>query len=67
MSEFCLNCWNQINQTNDPRIKYVFSDTPELCEGCGQLRPVIIAKRTYYYRTHLKNRLLQLIEKSSSK
>ena len=49
MAEFCLNCWNKLNGTNDSKKKYVFSDGLELCEGCGEWKRVIVMKRKYYY------------------
>ena len=54
MEEFCLKCWNRINGTNDGKMKYVLSKDLDLCEGCGELKPVIVAERCYYYGYRLK-------------
>ena len=45
MAEFCLNCWNRINETDDNEKEYIISKDLALCEGCGELKPVIIMKR----------------------
>ena len=42
MAEFCLDCWNKIMETNDPKRKYVLSRKPDFCEECGQWKPVFI-------------------------
>ena len=43
MAEFCINCWNKMNGTdytkNDVRTEM------DLCEGCGQWKPVIVVLR----------------------
>ena len=54
MAEFCLDCWNKINGTNDSSQKYLFSDEPELCEGCGKQKKVIITERKSYYKYKLR-------------
>ena len=45
MAEFCLDCWNKINETNDTESDYYFSKHLDLCEGCAQYKKVIICKR----------------------
>lgn len=47
MAEFCLDCWNKLHGTNAPQCCYVLSKSPELCEGCGKQKRVIIAVRSY--------------------
>lgn len=54
MAEFCLDCWNKINETNDPPRKYVISKHLDLCEGCGQMTHVILMERKYFYRRILR-------------
>ena len=49
MAEFCLNCWNELNGTNDPPQKFIMSKDLDLCEGCGKLTHVILAERNYAY------------------
>ena len=46
LAEFCLDCWNKINGTNDPPENYVISKELALCEGCRQMKQVIVIKRT---------------------
>lgn len=45
MAEFCLDCWNQINESQDTEKDWVLSKEPELCEGCGKYVPVIVRER----------------------
>lgn len=49
MAEFCLECWNKINERKDNERKYIISKDLGLCEGCGELKPVIIMERKAYY------------------
>ena len=42
MAEFCLECWNRINEKQDSSEKYILSSDLELCEGCGKQRHVIV-------------------------
>lgn len=45
MAEYCLDCFNHLNQSNENEHKYIISKYPELCEGCGKMKPIVIAKR----------------------
>lgn len=45
MAEFCLACWNDWNKKNDPPEMFILSKEPDICEGCGQWKPVIVAVR----------------------
>lgn len=47
MSEFCLDCWNKINESNDRPSRYVFSWGKDLCEECGQYKRVVVAERLW--------------------
>ena len=49
MADFCLDCWNELNEINDPKIKYIISKDYTLCEGCGEFKQVIIEERISYY------------------
>lgn len=49
MAEFCLDCWNEINGLKDNERKYIISKDLDLCEGCGEWKPVIIMERKEYY------------------
>lgn len=59
MAEFCLDCWNKLNKTNFTEREYVLSRELDLCEGCGQWKPVIINVRRfpalYEIRTSLRS------------
>lgn len=58
MAEFCLDCWNKMNETNDSKRKYIMSEELDLCEGCGEWKPVIIMERKEYYMYKLRYLLL---------
>ena len=45
MAEFCLSCWNKLNDCNETEFDWVLSAEPDLCEGCGQWCPVIVRPR----------------------
>ena len=48
MAEFCPDCWNKISGSGyNPRCFHL-SKEPDLCEECGEWKPVIIRfKRRY--------------------
>lgn len=48
MSEICLDCWNKLNETNDPARKYILSWQKEFCDDCGQYKRVIIRMRLHH-------------------
>jgi len=47
MAEFCLDCWNKINETQDSKWRYLLSIGKELCEECGEFKRVIITERLW--------------------
>lgn len=47
MAEFCLDCWNKLNETKDSRWRYVISWERDLCEECGEYKRVIIVERRW--------------------
>ena len=47
MAEFCLDCWNKLNATDATEKDYVLSGDLDLCEGCGEWKPVIVRKRCF--------------------
>jgi len=48
MSEFCLDCWNKIMDTNDQPKKFVMSRKPDFCEECCQWKRVIVRVKMRY-------------------
>ena len=38
MAEICLDCWNEINNTNYTKWDYNLSKEPCLCEECGDVK-----------------------------
>ena len=49
MAEFCLKCFNKINETNDDESKYIMSDDLDLCEECGEWKRVVVCSRRTFY------------------
>lgn len=49
MAEFCLDCWNDMNETNDPPRKYIISKELSFCEGCGAWKNTIVMERQSYF------------------
>lgn len=45
MAGSCLQCWNKLNNSNDTEREFILSDKLDLCEGCGEWKPMIVAKR----------------------
>ncbi len=56
MAEFCLDCWNRINGFHKTERDYLLTDEYDLCEGCGQFRPVIRRERTLKFLYDWKRR-----------
>ncbi|MDY3618274.1 hypothetical protein [Agathobaculum sp.] len=51
MAEFCLECFNQIEERNYTRKDVKLSFLPDLCEGCGESRRIVVGlkhRRTGY-------------------
>ena len=58
MAEFCLECWNEMNEdanqkNQENQKKYILSKHLELCEGCGEWKNVIVTEETFYHRYKL--------------
>lgn len=47
MSEFCVDCWNKLNETNDSKWRYALTYRKELCEECEQYKRVIVTERRW--------------------
>ena len=41
MAEFCLECFNQLNETKLTEKEVVLQE--DLCEGCGLIKPCVIS------------------------
>ena len=48
MANFCLDCWNDINETNTQEKMYILSRDFDLCEDCGQQKHIIVRVRMRY-------------------
>ena len=47
MAEFCLDCWNKMNEMKDSPRRYILSRELDLCEGCGEYKRVIVVERLW--------------------
>ncbi|MBS5702908.1 MAG: hypothetical protein KHW93_03605 [Butyricicoccus pullicaecorum] len=56
MAEFCLDCWNMINNTKYTERDWVLSRGLELCEGCGEYKQVIVRERRLKFLYDIKNK-----------
>ncbi len=52
MAEFCKECFIKLNELKQEEAKrIVLSRRPELCEGCGRVKPVVVRmKRKGWFR-----------------
>ena len=61
MSELCLECLNKLMGTNDPAKKYIISRELDLCEECGEWKPVVITiKKRYLIKEWVDERMIRL-------
>ena len=67
MAEFCLDCWNKINETNDSKWRYILSWNKELCEECGQYRRVIVVERYWSRAQRMLADAIEHIQRRSEK
>ncbi len=61
MAEFCFECWNKINGTNDPKSKYIISKDVYFCEHCCQWKRVIVEPKKYYYKNKIRKIMMPFI------
>ena len=64
MAEFCIDCWNKMNGTD-----YTERDVrteEDLCEGCGQWKPVIVSFREWSVADALKDLALWLRSRAAA-
>lgn len=54
VAEFCLDCWNELNHTNYHELTVTLSDDLDLCEGCGQWKPVVVLLQPPPYHRRVK-------------
>ena len=59
MAEFCLECFNKINNANLKKRDVTLSKYPTLCEECGEIKPVIIR----IWERHIVDRYLDAFRK----
>ena len=45
MAEFCIDCWNEINELEDREEDCLMTKTEWLCEECGEYKNVVIARK----------------------
>jgi len=54
MAEFCLDCYNELNGTNDKSSKFIISKELDLCEGCGEYKQIVVAYKKDYILYRLR-------------
>lgn len=47
MADFCLECWNKINETKESEWRYSFTWRKELCGECRKYKRVIVTERLW--------------------
>lgn len=68
MSEYCVDCWNTIMETEEDPKMFILSPYLDLCEGCGQNKPVIVkVKRRYFFHLWWREHFPKNAEKKSGK
>ena len=45
MAEFCLDCLIRISKSNYTEKDFTLSKYLDLCEGCGEMKKVVIGKK----------------------
>lgn len=45
MAEYCLKCYNKLENKNYTKDDVVLSSYPETCEGCGQIKYTVVKVR----------------------
>lgn len=67
MAEFCLDCWNKLNNEHNTIYSCTISDPDDLdlCEGCGEMKQVFISndKPSIFKRMRIKRQQKKLNEK----
>lgn len=56
MAEFCLECWNALNDTKYTERDLVLSRFPDLCEGCEQYKKVVVRERRLKFLYDMRKR-----------
>lgn len=46
MQYLCLRCLNLLEKTETKASDYVMSEQLDLCDNCGQLKYIVLARRT---------------------
>ena len=67
MAEFCVDCWNKINETNDSARRYVLSWGDDLCEVCGKYKRVIVAEKLWSRMQRKRFKRIGATEKNEGK
>ena len=62
MAEFCVDCWNKLNQQDKPERAYILSFDLELCEECGEWKQVVVAERMSYKLASWMHRWIEKLE-----
>ena len=52
MAEFCVKCWNEMNNTNYSPNSFILCN--DFCENCGKYTKTIVVKKSYFYKRILR-------------
>ena len=62
MAEFCVECWNELNGKKYRESDFILSEDLDLCEGCRELKNVIIKEREFTFSETVKD-IIKFIKK----
>lgn len=48
MAEICFECYQKRCKYKCSKYDFILTSTPELCEGCGEYKPVILQRSNYF-------------------
>lgn len=54
LAEFCLECFNKINETSFVAKDVIISNYLDVCEECGEWKKVVVCSRRTYYMYKLR-------------
>ncbi len=57
MSEFCMECWNEIFGENYTERDIIVTKYPELCEGCAEWKQVVVCERRFPILYDIRKRI----------
>lgn len=62
MAEFCLECLRRVDGVNHDEDDFVYSEELELCEGCGEMKHIVVKYREETFTEFLKRIVLKELQ-----